>query len=704
MTNQFPVWLELFADNELVAKSYLLACSFSNYQENKIKALINILVDLKADQEMISAGLLLFAYQDGFLDKQSLIDKNVWQLLIAFDALKLIDRLHGQEKSDLESLRKMLLAMASDMRAVILKLAWQLLIIRQSDQFPLDQQQIIALQTRDLFAPLANRLGIAKVKSELEDRALQILEPDIYQALINDLEAKKTDHQLYVDQIIARLKKLLIAEGIEIRKLYGRVKHINSIYQKMKRKNLRFDQVNDIHAVRVEVATKDQCYQVLSVINNLWQPITEEFDDYIAVPKANGYQSLHTSVYTEINKMLEIQIRTTQMHEKAELGVAAHWAYKEKSIRHSRKFEQQIEWLRRVLDTMGDKSRGDMVFDQFKSEAFVDRVYAISPQGKVIDLPEGATALDFAYHIHTSLGHRCRGAKIDNKIVPLTRPLKNGETVEILTHKIPQPSRDWLNDHLGYVQTGRAKAKLRNYFRQKDKEKNKEQGQFMLEKECRRLDVAFSVDAVAQIAKSFNVNSAQDLYVKIGFGDIGVLQVIQALQEKSNTNQTIAQRIAKTPLKPIQKPEKSSKSRVEVDGFDDLLINFASCCQPVPPIEIVGFITQGRGINIHTKNCPNLQYLAKINPERIAAVNWNQQNNSIFSVQLKIQAYDRQGIFREINQVLSNERILINDINLINAKQQLIGTLTISITNLAQLSRAIDRLMQIKNMLSVRRI
>ena len=471
----------------------------------------------------------------------------------------------------------------------------------------------------------------------------------------------------------------------------------------MKRKGLRFEQLNDIRAVRVEVETEADCYRVLSVVNDLWQPIAAEFDDYIAHPKANGYQSLHTSLIGPENRVIEVQIRTSKMHEHAELGVAAHWLYKEKGIRHSKQFEQQIEWLRRMIEG-GDHSRGDIVFDQFKNEAFRDRVYVVSPQGRVVDLPEGATPLDFAYHIHTQLGHRCRGAKINGQIVPLTTALKNGDSVEILTQKEANPSRDWLNDHLGYLQSGRAKAKVRSYFKKLEKEKSVQAGQEMLERESRRLGITLDNKMLEDIARQSNVHSITDLYAGIGFGDIGVLNIIHELsarQQKSAEQPTLDERLARIPVKA---PRKQSRQNIDIDGVDNLLVNYATCCQPVPPVAIRGFISQGRGVNIHRADCPNLQHLAKAHPERILDVHWNAGASGLFTVVIAIEAFDRPHLLRDISQILANEKIAILDVKMQqDNRNRIYGTFTLEITDMEQLSRVIDRIAQVKDVASVRR-
>ena len=712
-TTQQPAWLreaeEHYTDNaarEQISAAYTIAAATPTPPDERSRTLVKLLLNLRSDATMLAAGLLVEPWRKKQLDLEALAASpchSVIGLLQALDDLALIDQLHEQEQSDIERLRKMLLAMASDMRAVILKLALQVVLMRNLSAYSAQEQQRFALQTRDLLAPLANRLGIAQLKSELEDRALRALEPDIYQEIAGELEGKRVDRERYINRIIDLLRYKLTDAGVHVKRLYGRVKHINSIYLKMKRKGLRFEQLNDIRAVRVEVETEADCYRVLSVVNDLWQPIAAEFDDYIAHPKANGYQSLHTSLIGPENRVIEVQIRTSKMHEHAELGVAAHWLYKEKGIRHSKQFEQQIEWLRRMIEG-GDHSRGDIVFDQFKNEAFRDRVYVVSPQGRVVDLPEGATPLDFAYHIHTQLGHRCRGAKINGQIVPLTTALKNGDSVEILTQKEANPSRDWLNDHLGYLQSGRAKAKVRSYFKKLEKEKSVQAGQEMLERESRRLGITLDNKMLEDIARQSNVHSITDLYAGIGFGDIGVLNIIHELsarQQKSAEQPTLDERLARIPVKA---PRKQSRQNIDIDGVDNLLVNYATCCQPVPPVAIRGFISQGRGVNIPRADCPNLQHLAKAHPERILDVHWNAGASGLFTVVIAIEAFDRPHLLRDISQILANEKIAILDVKMQqDNRNRIYGTFTLEITDMEQLSRVIDRIAQVKDVASVRR-
>ena len=713
----FPNWLPnqaIFPDTEvlsLIRESFRLAFLEQENNENLnfCQSLTRLLIELKADASLISAGILACGKKE--IEKEIILEKCgkvVLEILNSLENLALIDELHDKD-NDIEKLRKMLLAMAGDLRAVILKLALQVVIMQEIHKYPPETQQKIALKTRDLFAPLANRLGIAQLKWQLEDSALRILEPDIYNELNEALEEKRVDRERYIKRVIAELEFTLTKENIAYNKIYGRVKHINSIYLKMKRKKLRFEQVNDVRAVRIECMTEEECYQILSVLNNLWQPVGEEFDDYIAHPKANGYQSLHCTFITPEKKTLEVQIRTKSMHEKAELGVAAHWKYKEKGIHHSKKFELQIQWLRQVLEGEGDSHRGDTLFDQFRNEAFKDRVYAISPEGKVIDLPEGATPLDFAYHIHSNLGHRCKGAKVNGVIVPLTRALKNGDRVEILAGKELNPSPDWLSEHLGYLQSGRARAKLRSYFKKQAKEKSIELGREMLFKELKRLSISANLEEISQIAKKFNVNNETDLFASVGAGDLSALAVAHELSAKIAKKveklepKKLTERVSKIPIK-AQKIDNSKN--VEIEGFGtDTIINFASCCKPMPPAPLAGFLTKGRGINIHRKNCINLAHLAKIHPERIVVAKWKDKTIGLFHIDVEIYAYDRPHILRDISQTISNEKIPIVKIDIRhNKKSHLQGKISLEIKDISQLSRIMDRIAQIKGVMELHRV
>lgn len=712
-----PSWLpgeDIYPDHDaraLIESAWDLAGSACDSAlDLRSRTLCALLVSLRSDAILVATGLLVFAYREGRLDRQTLIEhcgQNVLSLLEGLETLDLIDHLHERKNSDLEQLRKMLLAMARDMRVVVLKLALQVVAMRGVTELSPEKRQRLALQSRDLFAPLANRMGIAQLKFELEDSALHILEPDIYQEIATALEERRVDRERYIERIIAELKQTLDEADVPILRIYGRVKHINSIYLKMKRKHLRFEQINDIRAVRVEVQTKEQCYQVLSVVTDLWRPLTEEFDDYIAHPKENGYQSLHSTLIGPEGRRLEIQIRTRTMHEHAELGMAAHWKYKEKTLHHSQRFERQIEWLRRMLEGSGDVARGDVVFDQFRNEAFRERVYAVTPQGMVVDLPEGATALDFAYHVHTQLGHRCKGAKINDHMVSLTTALKNGDTVEILTYKKAQPSLDWLSDHLGYLHSARAKAKVRSYFKKQEKAKSIALGRDMLSHELRRLGIAASGEDMPELCHKFNVQSMDDLYAGIGFGDLGLLTVAHELiacaeARRQPEKPSLDERIARIP---VRASRRRKGQYIEVDGVEDLMINFATCCHPVPHCAITGFISQGRGINIHRSDCANIMHLARQYPERIVEVRWSEDSEGQYAIDIAILAYDRPHLLREMTRILANERVPILGVAMAhNHHEQLQGKFSVEVSDMGQLSRVINRLGQIKGVSEVNRL
>ena len=717
MQTERAAWLpgqDIYPDTEartLIERAYDLAFSACDGAlDLRSRILCTLLLSLRGDAVLVATGLLVFAHREGRLDQQKLVTdcgNTVLSLLEGLKTLDLIDHLHERENSDLEQLRKMLLAMARDMRVVVLKLALQVVAMRGITELPPEKRQRLALQSRELFAPLANRMGIAQLKCELEDSALHILEPDIHQEIAAALEERRVDRERYVERIVAQLEHALQEAAIPVLRIYGRVKHINSIYLKMKRKHLRFEQINDIRAVRVEVRSKEQCYQVLSVVTSLWRPLTEEFDDYIAHPKENGYQSLHSTLIGPEGRRLEIQIRTRTMHEHAELGMAAHWKYKENGRNHSHRLERQIEWLRRMLQGSGDSTRGDVIFDQFRNEAFRDRVYAVTPQGMVVDLPEDATALDFAYHVHTQLGHRCKGAKINGQMVSLTTALKNGDTVEILTHKKAQPSLDWLCDHLGYLHSARAKAKVRSYFKKQEKAKSVALGQDMLTRELRRFGIAANGEDMPELLHKFNLKSVNDLYAGIGFGDLGVLTVAHELAacheaRRQPEKPPLDERLARIPVRALTRRK---GQHVAVDGVNDLMINFATCCHPAPPCAITGFISQGRGINIHRSDCPNIIHLGAQHPARIVKVRWNEDSEGQYAMDIAILAYDRPHLLREMTRVLANERVPILGVTMAqNDREQLEGKFTVEVSDMGQLSRVIDRLGLVKGVSEVNRL
>lgn len=616
------------------------------------------------------------------------------KLLEDLDKISIIDELHENPKQNIERLRQMLLAIVNDVRVVVIKLALQLIAMRHLTVYDEDKRYQLALQTRDIQAPLANRLGIAKLKWELEDLALRALEPTTYRLIATSLSEQRKERENYVNQVVSSLAKTLQAEGIQSPVVYGRAKHINSIFNKMKKKNKRLEEIYDLLAIRVQVESLNDCYTTLGVVHALWQHIPSEFDDYIANPKPNGYQSLHTAVIGPEGKTIEIQIRTHAMHEYAELGVAAHWRYKESSTtQEASSFDKQINWLRKLLN-----EPDEALAEEFAAEITEDRVYAITPQGQVIDLPSGATPLDFAYYIHTDIGHRTRGARVNGNLVPITHPLATGDTVEILTSKKPQPSRDWINPHLGYLQSSKARAKVRHFFKQLERDKAILEGEELLTKQLKKSKFKYKSKHIEKSVKKFNLKSIEDLYAALGFGDLGIISVMNYLDslcnKKKNTFDDIQTRLARIPIRPLSKRKKSN---VIIEGIDDLLISIASCCHPVAPETITGFISTTKGVRIHKSDCPNVLTLAATQPDKILPVTWAMDDKG-FSAAIHLIGRDRVGLIRDISQALINEGVTIQKAHFgrdddLNVNMQL----QVTIRDIAHLKQALKKLNQVKS-------
>jgi GTP pyrophosphokinase len=529
----------------------------------------------------------------------------------------------------------------------------------------------------------------------MEDLALRHLQPAVYKGLARALDERRRDREQYIDGVVAQLNEDLRAAGIHA-KVSGRAKHIYSIWRKMQRKRLPFEQIFDIHAVRVIADTVTECYAALGVVHAQWNHIPQEFDDYIANPKDNGYQSLHTAVIGPQGKTLEVQIRTREMHEAAELGIAAHWRYKEGAAAAGRPWERQLAWLRQILDWK-DESSSDFL-DRFKTEVFQDRVFVGTPKGTIIDMPQGATPLDFAYHVHTEIGHRCRGAKVNGRIVPLTYELKSGEQVEVLTTKEGTPSRDWLSPHLGYLKTSRALGKVRAWFRHQEQEKNIQAGRAALERELRRLDVSAKQVDLQKLAEQFNYHKPDELFAALGFGTLTIGQVCAKLQG-------LVLPPPEAPAGPRKTPVPSRGGEIHIRGVGKLLTHLATCCKPTPFEPISGFITRGRGVSIHRQDCLNLLELVKQHPERIIEVSWGDGPDTTYTVMIYIEAYDRTGLLRDITSILVNEQINVLASNTrTNTHTGLARmSLSVEISDVMQLSRTLDRIAQLPNIIEVRR-
>jgi GTP pyrophosphokinase len=670
-----------------------------------------ILADLQLDQDALVAAILYRAVRENkitladvqtqFGDTVSKLVKGVLRMAaISYQRNESEDRVLGnQAEVQAEKIRKMLVAMVDDVRVALIKLAERTCAIRSVKTAGAARRRQVAREVADIYAPLAHRLGIGHIKWELEDLSFRYLEPDEYKRIAKLLDERRLARQEYIDNMLALLRSELLAASID-GEVTGRAKHIYSIWRKMKRKGIDFSQVYDIRAVRVLVPTVRDCYAVLGIVHSLWRNIPHEFDDYIASPKENGYRSLHTAVLGPENKVLEIQIRTHDMHEESELGVCAHWRYKGTDTDAAQdSYEQKISWLRQVLEwheELGSDSQ--QLTDDLRS-VDQDRIYVFTPDGHVVDLPKGATPLDFAYRIHTDVGHHCRGAKINGRIVPLNHHLNNADQVEILTGKREAPSRDWLTLALGYVNTARARAKVQHWFKQQARDQNIAEGQALLDREFKRLallDLDFE-----SLAKKLRFNSLDDLYAAVGASDIGVGQVLNAAQKQlddANPQQPLIPFKAKS-------PGKKKDSDFYIEGVGNLLTQIASCCNPVPGDAITGYITLGRGVSIHRQDCSNILQLQADEPQRIIKVEWGNAPQSAYSVDVIIEAYDRYGLLRDITALLDNERINISAMQTLSDKRKntVDMLVTVEIRSFDELSRILTRLNQLPNIASARR-
>ncbi len=671
-------------------------------------AVANILAELQLDHETIAAAILHDVVEDTHYsldDIQAQFGQGIASLVEGVTKMKLIQAFQTlperdkKERLQSENLRKMLLAMAEDIRVVLIKLADRTHNMRTLGALPEDKQRRIARETLDIYAPLANRLGIWQIKWELEDLSLRYLNPVLYKRIARMLDERRIDRERYIQNFIQTLQRELGKAGIKA-EISGRPKHIYSIWRKMERKNLDYHQIYDVRGVRILVDSIRDCYTALGVVHSLWQYIAGEFDDYIATPKENDYQSIHTAVIGPQGKTVEVQIRTHEMHQRNELGVAAHWRYKEGSGGDDA-FDRKIAWLRQLLEWKDDiADAGDFV-DQFKSEVFQDRIYVFTPRGNVVDLPAGSTPLDFAYHIHTEVGHRCRGAKVNGRMVPLTYPLHNGEQVEILTVKNTSPSRDWLNPHLGYLKTSRARSKVLTWFKHQDREKNIQEGRAILERELRR--VGISGVSYDKLAEKLRYQGSDELFIAVAHSEIKASRYLKVAQE-----QTVpAAPEEEDTLKLKQPAARSSEgSNVSIQGIGNLLTHMARCCKPVPGDDIRGYITQGRGITIHRSDCSNILRYTSQTPERIINVEWGNDAQETYPVDVQITAIDRHGLLRDITGVLANDRINLLAAHTHSDHRRHLAQmeLTLEITDIDELSRVLARINQLPNVMEAKRI
>jgi guanosine-3',5'-bis(diphosphate) 3'-pyrophosphohydrolase len=727
LLNSLPETYSL-ADRELVQRAYRVA-EESHHEQKRASgepyvyhcvAVAQILADLSVPPEVVAAGLLHDTVEDTNITLEDIrrdFGETIATLVDGVTKLTNLPRVsrgdqhagmnNGDEngevsedaeaarqrkrKQDLasETLRKTFLAMGEDVRVVLIKLADRLHNMRTLSHMPETKRRRVAQQTFDIFAPLANRLGIWQMKWELEDLSFRYLNPEKYKEIAEQLAERRPDREASVTAIIEAIRALLEKHNIQV-EISGRPKHIYSIYRKMIRKEKPFELVRDIRAVRLIVPDVPACYATLGIIHTTWRPLPGEFDDYIAAPKDNFYKSLHTAVIFDDGKPVEVQIRTPEMNQNAELGIAAHWRYKEGKARDTA-FEQHVNWLRAMMDWKHDVDDAQEFVDGMKSDVFMDRVYIFTPKGDIIDLPAGSTPIDFAYHVHTDIGHRCRGARVNGKLVPLEHALKTGDQVEVLTAKRGGPSRDWMNVNLGLVRTQRARAKIRAWFKKDDYDANLSSGRTLLERELQRLGMA-EVNYEA-LGRSMGYKQPDEMYADIGCGDLSLSKIVKLLSETPDG----------TDLLEAAGPtiEAVATEAINVVGLKGLLTTVAKCCNPTPGDQIIGYITRGRGASIHRQDCPNV--LRMKDRERLVKVSWGEHVRT-YSVPVRISAYDRPGLMGEISNLLNNEGVNIADVGVKVAHSMADMRLIIEVKDITQLSRILTRIENISNVLEAQRV
>jgi GTP pyrophosphokinase len=659
-----------------------------------------ILAELHLDEDSLLAGLLHDVPEDTTVPLE-IIQKDFGdEVAKLVDGVTKLSQLRlGMEQEEAESLRKMFLAMAEDIRVVLIKLADRLHNMRTLYALVPEKQMKIARETMEIFAPLANRLGIYNMRRELEDLSLKYLEPEKYHEIETLLAEDKDDQQSYIGQAITILRDRLAQENITPQEISGRPKHIFSIYDKMRRKRRDFSQIYDIRAVRVIVDSVRDCYVVLGSVHSLWTPIPNEFDDFIAKPKENLYQSLHTAVIGPAGKPLEVQIRTAAMHHIAEYGIAAHWRYKESDVRHDLALEDKINWLRQLMEWRQDIADASTFVDSLKTDVFQDQVYVFTPKGDIIELAAGATPIDFAYHVHTEVGHRCRGAKVNGRIVPLDYRLRTGDRVEILTAKRGGPSRDWLNPGLALVRTARAREKIRQWFKHQARTEAIAEGRELLEKELHRL--GFDQRNLDEIAKFFNYKSVDDFLEAIGHEDLS-LQTVGVKLLEAERAKTASEVEAPSPAPTLPKMPETA---ITVEGMGNLLQRLAGCCNPLPGDDVIGFITRGRGITIHRRDCRNVLNM-DIEKERLIKVNWGQAEQAVYPVLVQVKAFDRAGLVHDISGIVAAEGVNMASANVVTGRKDhtAIITATLEIASADQLTRILNKIDRLPNVVEARRV
>jgi GTP pyrophosphokinase len=669
--------------------------------------MVEILQQLHMDDETLQTALVYPYCEIHALNRDEMLERfgeGITDLVESVRKMQAINSLQSKRQptdaKQVDKLRNMLLAMVEDVRAVVIKMAERICTLHKIKKEDEETRVLVAKECATIYAPLANRLGIGQLKWELEDLSFRYLHPQTYKHTAKMLKEKRIDREQYIDEFVENLQATLNQEHIQA-EVIGRPKHIYSIHKKMQKKQLDFEQLFDIRALRIIASRLQDCYAVLGTVHAKYKHIPKEFDDYIATPKQNGYQSIHTVIIGPAGKSIEIQIRTKQMHDDAELGVAAHWRYKEGSSGKSAGGGDRVSWLRKILQWQDELAESGNLVEELRSQVFDDRVYVFTPKGDVIDLPLKSTPLDFAYYVHSNVGHRCIGAKISGRIVPFTYRLQSGDQVEILTGKSPSPSRDWMHPGLGYVHSGRARATIHSYFKKQDKAKHVEAGKELLERELIKADVA--IKHVSDACEKYNVKTSEDLYALVGSGDVRVMTVVNYLAQKFAPQvpepeaPTIRTRKAKV---------RKGQEPIIAEGVGNLMSQIAKCCQPVAGESILGYITQGKGVSVHKEGCSQLQNLLNQHPEREIEVSWLVQHQTSFQTELNVYCNDRTGILRDITTVLSNEKVSLLGVNSKSNKAQ--GTahikLTIEVIDAENLARTADKLRQINDVSDIVRL
>lgn len=680
--------------------------------------MVGILQMLSMDIGTLKAAII-YPFVEAGLISQERMDEDFGSKIaklvegvLEMEAIRSLQTLHRSETSpeQVDNVRRMLLAMVEDVRAVVIKLAERIACLREAKTADEETRVLMAQEITNIYAPLANRLGIGQLKWELEDLAFRYLHPDIYKQIAKQLDEKRLDRERYIREFVQSLRNGLKEAGVEA-EVYGRPKHIYSIWRKMQKKHLEFNELFDVRAVRVVTKRLQDCYAALGIVHTQFHHIPREFDDYVANPKPNGYQSIHTVVVGPEGKTVEIQIRTDQMHQDAELGVAAHWRYKEgaQAGGKANTFEDKIEWLRKLLAWQEDLSESGSLLEDLRSQVFEDRVYVFTPKGDVIDLPAGATPLDFAYHVHSMIGHRCIGAKIDGRIVPFTYALQTGDQVEVITQKEPNPSRDWMNPNSGFLRSSRARAKVATWFRKLDRDKNIVAGRELFEKELDRHNLSMSKIDKGNMLRRFNLESTDDLLAGIGSGDIRINQVLNYLDtcyNKPTAEEEDRRLLEKLEQKANAPMRHKPKDHIVVEGVGNLMTHIARCCQPIPGDSIQGFITMGRGVSIHREDCEQLKELSRRNPERLIDAVWGENYSGGYGLTIRIISNDRSGLLRDITTVLANEKINVMGVrSRSNVREQTAEIdMELEIYNINAFNRALAKLSQLNDVISAKRL